>query len=76
MTTARDLLTAAHEGMTPAEIAAHAIDRADELEQMHQAFNAAASAHNGLVTSLANLVATQKSAVPACRDMQRSINGR
>ncbi|MES0076938.1 hypothetical protein [Mesorhizobium sp. M0058] len=63
MSSAADQLAAAHARMTPAEIAAHALDLADELERMHQAFNAATSAHNSLVTSLANLVATQKSTV-------------
>ncbi|MER9396720.1 hypothetical protein NKI46_01085 [Mesorhizobium sp. M0615] len=53
---ARDLLAAAHQHMTPDEIAEHALKMADELEGLVEAIGG----QNTMLASLAELVRTLK----------------
>ncbi|MER9005910.1 hypothetical protein NKI15_19965 [Mesorhizobium sp. M0862] len=57
--TARELLTAAHEGMTPAEIAEHALKMADELEALARMI----TSQNAIVTSVCTILRTQTNTI-------------
>jgi hypothetical protein len=68
MTTARELLAASQERMTPDAVAAHALDMADELE----ALAVIVTSQNGIVTSLATILRTQSQTIRAINAMSRA----
>lgn len=70
--TARQLLAAAHARMTPAEIAAHALDLADELERMHRAIDsvyAAMNAASDSVICLQDALTSQQQVICRIREL-------
>ncbi|MER8743874.1 hypothetical protein NKH54_12390 [Mesorhizobium sp. M1004] len=52
MKTARQTLADAHKSMTKAAISEHALDLADELERMHEAFGNAANGMNAAAAAV------------------------
>lgn len=66
--TASEMLATAHESMTPAEIAAHALRMADELEALARIL----TSQNGIVTSVTTMLRNQSMTVRSINDLYRA----